>query len=130
VPQTNDRLAYPPEIDLSEFLNGEVDREPLSYTLHHVIVHAGDLTGGHYYSFAKPNPHKPWLKFDEDRITPALESEVFGDNFGGSNKPRPAAAYTLVYIRTSMMPELLAPVTELDIPPALSMSTLFVLETD
>jgi len=129
MPQSNAWFKHPLEIDLSEFFDGEGDCGPLSYTLHHVIIHDGDSTSGHY-PFAKPDPHKPWLKFDDNRVMPALDHEVFDDNFGGSNKPRFAVAYTLVYIPTSMMPELLVPITESDIPPALSTSTLSVLEAD
>jgi hypothetical protein len=60
------------------------------------------------------------LKFDDDRVTPALDREVFEENFGNNNSTRPTSAYALIYIRTSMMDQILAPVTESDIPPALS----------
>jgi hypothetical protein len=84
------------------------------------VVHSGRFTRGHYHSFIKPNPDTPWLKFDDERVTPALDHEVFEENFGDGNPTRPTSAYALIYIRTSMMDQILAPVTESDIPPALS----------
>jgi ubiquitin carboxyl-terminal hydrolase 7 len=69
------------------------------------------------------------FKFDDDRVTPALLKEVLEENFGGEQLGGPpnmrpngrpmnrfTNAYMLVYIRESRLDEVLAPVTETDIP--------------
>lgn len=95
-----------------------------------MLVHSGDLSGGHYFAFVKPGKEDEWFKFDDDRVTPALLKEVLEENFGGeqlgglpmnmrpNGRPmnRFTNAYMLVYIRESMLDEVLAPVTEADIP--------------
>lgn len=74
------------------------------------------------------------LKFDDDRVTPATLKEVLEENYGGephganvlSARPNVRAikrftnAYMLVYLRESVMDEILNDVTTADIPPHLS----------
>ncbi|KAJ1970583.1 ubiquitin-specific protease ubp15, partial [Dimargaris xerosporica] len=131
----NDRHEFPSRIDLEEFLSPEADRsKSWSYTLHGVLVHSGDLSGGHYFALLKPGKDDKWLKFDDDQVIPVTEREVFEENFGGealgrhgrggpaptmrSVRPlnRYANAYMLVYIRESALDEVLASVTADDIP--------------
>jgi ubiquitin carboxyl-terminal hydrolase 7 len=68
------------------------------------------------------------FKFDDDRVIPCTMKEVLEENFGGEQlglpNIRPNArpinrftnAYMLVYIRECMLDQVLAPVTETDIP--------------
>ncbi|KAI0223815.1 ubiquitin-specific protease ubp15, partial [Massospora cicadina] len=128
----NDRYEFPDQITLDDFVSADADRsEPCDYVLHGVLVHSGDLHGGHYFALLKPQPDGHWYRFDDDRVTPAMESEVFEDNFGGEAhplglRPNPRAmkrfsnAYMLVYIRKSRLAEILAEVTADDIPDHLS----------
>jgi ubiquitin carboxyl-terminal hydrolase 7 len=96
------------------------------YTLHQVIVHSGEVSAGHYYVYIKPDPFgTSWFKFDDDRVTPALDREVFEENFGSDSQMKPTSAYVLVYVRACMMDQVLAPVTASDVPPALSTSFSF-----
>ncbi|KAI8046949.1 ubiquitin-specific protease C-terminal-domain-containing protein, partial [Thamnidium elegans] len=82
-----------------------------------VLVHTGDLTGGHYYSFVRPTKDEKWFKFDDDRVTPASFQQVFQANFGGyDSSPIHTSAYMLVYIRQTFQTNVLAPVTPQDIP--------------
>lgn len=141
----NDRHEFPFEIDLEEFLEEGADRsQPWVYKLHGVLVHSGDLHGGHYFALIKPDRNTRWLKFDDDRVTPVTDKEVLEENYGGEvlnglpptlqqrNQVRAMKrftnAYMLVYIRESAMNEVLAPFTAEDTPAHLSM-LIFVLKT-
>jgi ubiquitin carboxyl-terminal hydrolase 7 len=135
----NDRHEFPFEIDLSEFLDPAADRsQPWIYKLHGVLVHSGDLHGGHYFALIKPDAESRWLKFDDDRVTPVTDKEVLEENYGGEaiNGLPPALqrnqvramkrftnAYMLVYIRESALIDVLPPFTEEDTPPHLSVWT-------
>ncbi|KAJ3479232.1 hypothetical protein NLI96_g9207 [Meripilus lineatus] len=128
----NDRHEFPFEIDLGEFLDETADRsKPWVYKLHGVLVHSGDLHGGHYFALIKPDDDTRWLKFDDDRVTPVTDKEVLEENYGGEplngayppvqrNQVRPMKrftnAYMLVYIRQSVMDEVLPPFKEEDTP--------------
>ncbi|KAJ7285909.1 hypothetical protein C8J57DRAFT_1496609 [Mycena rebaudengoi] len=130
--KVNDRHEFPFEIDLAEFLDPSADRsKPWVYKLHGVLVHSGDLHGGHYFALIKPDRETRWLKFDDDRVTPVTDKEVLEENYGGEafNGLPPTAqrnqvramkrftnAYMLVYIRESAIDEVLAPFTEADTP--------------
>ena len=134
--QINDRHEFPFEIDLSEFLDESADRsQPWVYKLHGVLVHSGDLHGGHYFALIKPDRETRWLKFDDDRVTPVTDREVLEENYGGEalnglvppmqrNQVRAMKrftnAYMLVYIRESAIDEVLAPWKDEDTPPHLS----------
>ena len=101
---------------------------PQVYNLHGVLVHSGDVHGGHYCAFIKPEPGSKWYKFDDDRVIPVGPKEVYEDNFGGDSLStfpmtrqarlykRFTNAYMLVYVREDELDSVLAPVTESDIP--------------
>ncbi|KAG2175621.1 hypothetical protein INT43_001268, partial [Umbelopsis isabellina] len=130
----NDRHEFPLEIDLEPYLSESADKsQPHKYILQGVLVHSGDLSGGHYFAFVRPTKDSNWLKFDDDRVTPATLKEVLEENYGGepqganalNTRPnlrtikRFTNAYMLVYMRESMMDEILSDVTTNDIPPHL-----------
>ncbi|KAI0780819.1 cysteine proteinase [Trametes elegans] len=128
----NDRHEFPFEIDLGDFLDETADRsQPWVYKLHGVLVHSGDLHGGHYFALIKPDRETRWLKFDDDRVTPVTDREVLEENYGGEvmngnispmqrNQVRAMKrftnAYMLVYIRDSAIDEVLAPWKDEDTP--------------
>jgi ubiquitin carboxyl-terminal hydrolase 7 len=132
----NDRFEFPFSIDLDEFVDPATERtQPFVYKLHGVLVHSGDLHGGHYFALIKPAKDERWLKFDDDRVTPVTDKEVTEDNFGGDMlnglippQQRTQArtlkkftnAYMLVYIRETELDSVLAPFEEGDTPPHLS----------
>lgn len=117
-------------------MDESVDKtENWNYKLHGVLVHSGDLHGGHYFALIKPDKDTRWLKFDDDRVTPVTDREVLEENYGGEvlnglvppgqrqqvrTMKRFTNAYMLVYIRESMIDEVLAPFTDIDTPPHLS----------
>ncbi|KAL7416026.1 hypothetical protein BDY24DRAFT_406155 [Mrakia frigida] len=134
----NDRHEFPFQLDLGDYLDENAERDNnYVYKLHGVLVHAGDLHGGHYFALIKPEKDGKWFKYDDDRVTPVTDKEVLEDNYGGelpspggnqprnnnSNATRPAKrftnAYMLVYIRESAIDDVLKPFTEDDTPPHL-----------
>lgn len=114
--------------------------------MYSVLVHSGDITGGHYFALIRPEANDKWFRFDDDRVTPVSKKEVFEENYGdephrNGNDPTVAAtpflngtnrvnsvrmmkrftnAYMLVYIRKNKLDDILAPVQESDIPQHLS----------
>lgn len=121
----NDRFEFPEKIDLSAYMSEEAEKGDYVYHCQGVLVHSGDVHGGHYSAFIKPEKDGRWFKFDDDKVTPVSKKDVYEENFGGeSPNPRPGMkpmkrftnAYMLVYIRESEMGTILAPVTEADIP--------------
>ncbi|SCV67019.1 BQ2448_5665 [Microbotryum intermedium] len=130
-PQINDRHEFPLEINLEPYLSEQADRsESYNYKLHGVLVHSGDVHGGHYFVLIKPSADGRWLRFDDDRVVPVTDREVLEDNFGGepllnngahppNAKPamkRFTNAYMLVYIRESRVREILDPITIEQVP--------------
>ena len=133
----NDRYEFPLEIDLQPYLDQDaLDlNENWNYKLHGVLVHSGDVHGGHYFVLIKPEPDGKWFKLDDDRVIPVLEKEVLEDNFGGEGRglngvPHPPVtkqqakvankrinnAYMLVYIREHRLTEILQPIGEDETP--------------
>jgi ubiquitin carboxyl-terminal hydrolase 7 len=124
----NDRFEFPDRVDLSKYLSKDADKSiKYVYRLHSVLVHSGDLHGGHYCAFIQPKLDGKWFKFDDDRVVPASKDSVFEENFGRSAqdnernmKTRITNAYMLAYIRESDIPVILAPIQDSDIPKHLS----------
>lgn len=143
LPQINDRHEFPLEIDVEPYLAQGADRsESHLYKLHGVLVHSGDVHGGHYFVLIKPSADGRWLRFDDDRVVPVTDREVLEDNYGGegpippngypAQQPHAQAgakngqmkgtmkrftnAYMLVYVRASRVNEILAPITTEDVP--------------
>lgn len=98
-----------------------------------MLVHSGDVHGGHYFVLIKPSADGRWLRFDDDRVVPVTEREVLEDNFGGETlvnggahppaKPplkgamkRFTNAYMLVYVRETRVKEILAPMSVEEVP--------------
>ncbi|KAI9350734.1 cysteine proteinase [Obelidium mucronatum] len=98
---------FPNEIDLAPFF---------------VLVHAGDLTGGHYCAFLRAEKNGKWFKFDDDRVTPVTDQDATEENFGVDSTTKTKLikrftnAYMLVYVRESNADEILKPITSEDIP--------------
>ncbi|CAO1629496.1 unnamed protein product [Sympodiomycopsis kandeliae] len=130
----NDRHEFPMQIDLGDYLDKDspVVGEDWKYNLHGVLVHSGDLHGGHYFTLIKPDKDSDWFKFDDDRVTRVLPREVLEDNYGGEYPnghlgqtgvrapvramKRFTNAYMLVYVRDAMSDEILKPFAEDDTP--------------
>eukprot|EP01087_Luapelamoeba_hula_P007038 TRINITY_DN1712_c0_g1_i1.p1 TRINITY_DN1712_c0_g1~~TRINITY_DN1712_c0_g1_i1.p1 ORF type:complete len:614 (+),score=100.06 TRINITY_DN1712_c0_g1_i1:244-2085(+) len=128
----NDRYEFPATLNLKRYLHKDADCsvKPL-YRLYGVLVHSGDVHGGHYYAYIRPTTKAQWYKFDDERVTKARTKEVFEGTFGGEDKrhfraadgkivtfpvKKTANAYMLLYIRDADRDQLLASVPGEEIP--------------
>eukprot|EP00644_Phytophthora_capsici_P010801 jgi/Phyca11/104452/e_gw1.9.125.1 len=95
----HDRFEFPKTLILDEFMSKEEKEEDNSskespryiYHLHSVLVHSGDVHGGHYYVFIRPGKHiatsTDWFRFDDDQITHVDEQVAIEGNFGSAGTP-------------------------------------------
>lgn len=122
------------------------DPSERNYVLHGVLVHSGDIDGGHYFALLKPEKDGKWFRFDDDRVTPVTLREVFQDNYGDDPLrdnndetvtvvtedqirctsaralKRFTNAYMLVYFQETKLNEILQPIKEEEIPKHLNRS--------
>ena len=80
----NDRFEFPPEIDMSPYLRDKSPQkdQDATYVLHSVLVHSGDLHGGHYCAFIRDPRGEDWYKFDDTKVTKVDSHEAIEDNYG------------------------------------------------
>ena len=71
----NDRFEFDEEIDLAPYME-EHPGGPEVYLLHSVLVHSGDVNGGHYYAYIRPDCSDRWFKFNDERVTIATRDEA------------------------------------------------------
>ena len=90
----NDRYEFTETLDVSEICPSREGAQPCApsiYKLHSVMVHSGDVFGGHYYAYIRPKcTGQQWFKFDDDRVSAATPEQAIVSNFGPS---RPATAF-------------------------------------
>ncbi|KLJ11970.1 hypothetical protein EMPG_12895 [Blastomyces silverae] len=113
--KVNDFFAYPEEFDASPYLSANTDTsESWVYRLTGVVVHSGGVYGGSYWVYLRPGANLPFFKFDDDRVTRAMLTNVLEDNYGGGGQA--TSAYLLIYVRKSRINDILADVTVADVP--------------
>lgn len=80
----NDRFEFPPEIDMSPYLRDKSPQknQDATYVLHSVLVHSGDLHGGHYCAFIRDPRGDDWFKFDDTKVSKVDAHEAIDDNYG------------------------------------------------
>jgi len=138
----NDRYEFPLEMDLTRFLDPECKdyHEDNTYCLFSVLVHSGDVSGGHYYAFIRPYPGEEpdqWYKFDDEKVYKVRKQDAADENFGGEERKTKyfwlqghvnsiykkfTNAYMLVYIRKSKIGEILKKIGPEDVPEHLKIS--------
>ena len=138
--KVHDKLEYPANLHLDEFLEQSYDESegPNDYILHSVLVHSGDVNGGHYYAYIRPAhsgfwpdiqnetnfSRGQWFKFDDEYVTKVSAVEAIEKNFGRpkfTNSIGMASAYMLVYIRKSFVINVMKETELNDIPTQLIM---------
>ena len=83
----NDRFEFPQQLNLDRFLAAPAagavpapaPSPPNDYVLHSVLVHSGDVHGGHYYVYIRPSGESSggqWSKFDDEMVTNVTEDEA------------------------------------------------------
>ena len=125
--KVNDRFEFYERINLDKYLE-EQEHGKQAYVLHSMLIHSGDVNGGHYYAYIRPR-HKDvedqWFKFDDERVTIVAKEAAFSDSYGGEEDApkhgrmpakRFSNAYMLVYVREHQADEILRDVTNEDIP--------------
>lgn len=85
----NDRYEFETELDLNQYVENSDGTN--IYVLHSVLVHIGDVNGGHYHVFIRPDidvsntePRKvnQWYKFDDETVIQASEEAAVMENYG------------------------------------------------
>lgn len=130
----NDRYEFPAELDLTKYLSNDSEQKDQdnTYILFSVLVHSGDVSGGHYYNFTRPYPDQNrWFKFEDEKVYEVDQSLALEDNYGGEGRKskrfwvQPTGnsiykkftnAYMLLYIRKSKIYDMLSPVSDDDVP--------------
>eukprot|EP01088_Endostelium_zonatum_P000929 TRINITY_DN11203_c0_g1_i1.p1 TRINITY_DN11203_c0_g1~~TRINITY_DN11203_c0_g1_i1.p1 ORF type:complete len:1256 (-),score=407.98 TRINITY_DN11203_c0_g1_i1:170-3937(-) len=83
----NDRYEYPHSINMTPYFKpGTTHATKPLYRLYAVLVHVGDLHGGHYYAYLRPTIEPKWYKFDDEKVTRVHSNEVFEQHFGGRER--------------------------------------------
>ena len=116
----NAKFKYYPIIDLSPYTKKNLPTCKV-YHCYTVVVHSGNINGGHYYAYIK-NKDKLWYKFNDENVDIAYDYEVFDNNYGGdslnytfnetNNTIRghkcgiSSNAYILMYVREDCIDEL------------------------
>ena len=66
----HDNYSFPARLCLDEFLAedapAEERQERQSYLLHSVLVHQGEVGGGHYYAYIRPSSGFDYSQPDDD----------------------------------------------------------------
>lgn len=75
------------------------------------MVHRGGTTGGKSFIFLKPRKDGRWLKFRNDHVSYATDTEAIDDNFGSDKLPEKLStsctAQVLIYLQEDRLDELL-----------------------
>ena len=133
--KVNDLFEFYDTINLSKYLKHENLNEYNNneYKLLSVVVHQGNIYGGHYYAYTRFDVSKDeWYCFNDDRVCKADVYEVFENNFGGTRVineynqetnyvftkavQSDFSAYVLIYIQASKAEEILKPMNIKEIP--------------
>lgn len=127
----NDYFEFEPILNMSPYLP-ENQKKDAQYALISIVVHRGNVHGGHYYSFIRCSiDNDDWYCFNDEIVRKADLYEVFSINYGGTftlfrhrekgiiSELHPSSdlsAYILIYIKVSQASSLLKQITIEDIP--------------
>lgn len=127
----NDYYEFYDTINLSRFVDNAPENE-YEYKLISVVVHRGNVFGGHYLTYLRPTISSNWYCINDERVSTAQKFEVFDINYGGNYtffkyksdtntviKTTPKAelsAYLLIYIKVNQSQKILTQLSKTDIP--------------
>mmetsp|Transcript_6273 Transcript_6273/g.9471 ORF Transcript_6273/g.9471 Transcript_6273/m.9471 type:complete len:1457 (+) Transcript_6273:112-4482(+) len=131
----HDRFEFPLRLDLNEFVDAseaanmekEQGGQRNIFQLHSVLVHEGDVYGGHYYAFIRPTGQDgfwddiythgmklstsgKWYKFDDEHVFSVDRREAVEMCYGEESGAGFSSAYMLVYIRESESAQIMSSV--------------------
>lgn len=69
------------------------------YRLHAVLVHEGEVSGGHYWVFIHNSDENEWYKYNDMNVSKVAEETVWKESVGGH---RTTSAYCLIYVKAEM----------------------------
>jgi hypothetical protein len=147
----HDYYEFPSVLDINPYLADDCPPESRAvrnrYLLHSVLVHAGDVGGGHYYAYIRPSTQtnysqvysvrdidalaenqlesgsNEWFKFNDETVLPVDSREAvqycYGRRTDFQERGTMSSAYMLVYIRAQDAADIMKPIAEQDIPKAL-----------
>ncbi|RHY24955.1 hypothetical protein DYB25_013713 [Aphanomyces astaci] len=82
----HDRFEFPKQLNLAAYMDSTASPDSTQYHLHSILVHSGDVHGGHYYVYIRPHGQDPantlWFKYDDDLISAVDEGDVMESSFG------------------------------------------------
>ncbi|XP_075520070.1 ubiquitin C-terminal hydrolase 12-like isoform X1 [Primulina tabacum] len=135
----NDCYEFPLQLDLDienyKYLSPEAEKSVRNlYTLYSVLVHRGDVHGGHYYAFIRPALSSQWYRFDDEHVTKEDMRKALEGLYGGEEEhlmqitpgiinalkvpfkfTKNSNAYMLVYVRESDKDKIMCSVDEKDV---------------
>ena len=134
--KVNDHFEFYDAIDLSKYLNNRnTNCEDMNtkYKLLSVVVHKGNIYGGHYYAYTRFDVTKnEWYCFNDKMVHKADLYEVFDINFGGDysaviykhetnsvskiSLKSDLSAYILIYVESAKAQEILKPIRIEEVP--------------
>jgi len=77
--KVNDYLSFPMTLDLGPYTRPpEQHGPPLGYELSGVIVHKGEASHGHYYSFIKHRSGQ-WFQLDDEKVSSSSAFPALSD---------------------------------------------------
>ncbi|RHY06541.1 hypothetical protein DYB36_013858 [Aphanomyces astaci] len=84
--KVHDRFEFPKQLNLAAYMDSTASPDSTQYHLHSILVHSGDVHGGHYYVYIRPHGQDPantlWFKYDDDLISAVDEGDVMESSFG------------------------------------------------
>ena len=128
----NDYYEFYPHIDMKPYIDDNTDTDT-QYDLVSVVVHKGNVYGGHYFAFIRNDINdSKWFCFNDECVREADEFEVFDINFGGAmslfkykestnsvienTSKSDLSAYVLIYVKRNKADMVLKPIKIEEIP--------------
>ena len=85
--KVNDYFEFPDRLDLTPYLDPNAPRDEVhAYRLHAVLIHSGDINGGHYFVYIRPTQAAKWFKFNDEIVIQTDLKHVFEAGFGGESE--------------------------------------------